>query len=86
MLRLSVAMKLFILETSNPNSVETGPGILQLFGSTELRTYPFIHTHTHMHQTHFFGKVAKPKDFLWEADQRTAPFGEPSTSDKLTLL
>lgn len=79
-----VAMKLLMLETSNPSSVETGQGILQSFGNTDSRTH--IYTHAHRHKICSFRKAAKPKDFLWEGGQHRTQFGEPSTLNNLTLL
>lgn len=72
--QVSVDMKLFILEISNPSSV--------------VWQHQLMHTHiyTYMRKPHLFRKGAEPKDCLWEAHQHTAQLGEPSTSGKLTLL
>lgn len=82
--QVSVATKLFILETSNPSSVETGQGILQSFGNTDSRTH--IYAHAHRHKICSLRKGVKPKDFLWEDGQHRTQFGDPSTLNKLTLL
>lgn len=47
--QVSVATKLFISQTSNPSSVETGRWILQSFSSTDVHTYTFIHTNIFIH-------------------------------------
>lgn len=78
------AMKLFMLETSDPSSIETSQGILQSFGNTDSRTH--IYSHARRHKICSFRKGAKTKGFLWEGGQYRAQLGEPSTLNKLTLL